>query len=148
MSTILALIEGMDSSIAEMSAGCKSLIGQDPLGRSEVEETILNFLPSYREVLTRTQLPIYAGGELILILVKRMGRRRGVGVDVLWSGDCGDALIKGAVLGGLETYFSPIKTRSARKLGKEKELTVMPSLEVVTGPRALRAQKSLARVKR
>jgi hypothetical protein len=31
--------------------------------------------------------------------------------------------LKGVVFGGLEKDFSPLKTRSARKLGKEKENT-------------------------
>jgi hypothetical protein len=59
----------------------------------------------------------------------------------------GDFLLKGVVLGGLENDFSPLKTRSARKLGKVKEISNLTSLEGVTGPRALRAHKSLARVK-
>jgi hypothetical protein len=33
-------------------------------------------------------------------------------------------------------------------LGKEKELAVISSIEGIIGPRALRTQKSLARVKR
>ena len=56
-------------------------------------------------------------------------------------------MLKGEVLGGLENDFSPLETRSAKKLGKEKEISNLTSLEGVTGPRALRAHKSLSRVK-
>jgi hypothetical protein len=44
--------------------------------------------------------------------------------------------------------FPHLKTRSARKLGKEKENNSTTSFMMVDGPRALRAQKSLARVKK
>jgi hypothetical protein len=57
-------------------------------------------------------------------------------------------LLKGVVFGGLEKDFSPLKTRSARKLGKEKEINANTGLQVVDGPRVLRAQKALARVKK
>jgi hypothetical protein len=59
-----------------------------------------------------------------------------------------DTILKGVVFGGLEKDFSPLKTRSARKLGKEKETKANTSFMVVDGPRALRAQKALARVKK
>jgi len=48
------------------------------------------------------------------------------------------------VFGGLEKSFSPIKTRSARKMIKEKEQMRNLILQVSEGPRALRAHKSLA----
>jgi hypothetical protein len=69
------------------------------------------------------------------------------GVSALSS--VGEAsLLKGVVHGGLEKYFSPLKTRSARKLGKEKVNCASTCSTMVDGPRALRAQKSLARVKK
>jgi hypothetical protein len=134
------ILGGTGSQEAGISEGL-----QAASGLSEEEETLCNFLPTYREVLTLTQIPIFVGG--VLLDNQKTGKvegSRGQG-----DGGCGcrNALIKGAVLGGLETYFSPIKTRSARKLGKEKELSVIPLHEIVTGPRALRAQKALARVK-
>jgi hypothetical protein len=57
-------------------------------------------------------------------------------------------ILKGVVFGGLEKDFSPLKMRSARKLGKEKETKATTRFLVVDGPWALRAQKSLARVKK
>jgi hypothetical protein len=56
--------------------------------------------------------------------------------------------LNGAVFGGLEKEFSPIKTRSVRKLGKEKETNGFSLSQVMEGTRALREQKSLARVKK
>jgi hypothetical protein len=55
--------------------------------------------------------------------------------------------LKGVVFGGLEKDFSPLKMRSSRKLGKEKETKDTTGLLVVDGPRVIRAQKSFARVK-
>jgi hypothetical protein len=55
--------------------------------------------------------------------------------------------LKGAFYGGLEKDFSLLKTRSARKLGKEKVICDSTCSTMVDGPRALRAQKSLERVK-
>jgi hypothetical protein len=51
------------------------------------------------------------------------------------------AVLKGAVRGGLEKDLSPLKTRSVRKLGKDKEKCVCSSISMPDGPRALRAQK-------
>jgi hypothetical protein len=56
--------------------------------------------------------------------------------------------LKGVVRGGLEKDFSPLKTRSARKLIQEKENCASPSVVMSEGLRALRAQKALARVKK
>jgi hypothetical protein len=49
------------------------------------------------------------------------------------------SILKGVVFGGMEKEFSPLKMRSARKLGKEKENIGFTSLQVSEGPRALRA---------
>jgi hypothetical protein len=72
-----AFSEGQDSSIADLSANCIPFIEQDQIGRSVLEENILNFLPSYREVLTRTQIPIYAGRELLLNHGEKSGKDEG-----------------------------------------------------------------------
>jgi hypothetical protein len=56
--------------------------------------------------------------------------------------------LKGVVFGGLEKDFSPLKTRSARKLGKEREALGSSGCLVIDGMRALRAQKTLERVKK
>jgi hypothetical protein len=56
--------------------------------------------------------------------------------------------LKGVVQGGLEKEFSPQKTRSARKIIIEKENYVSSSGVLSVGPRALRAHKALARVKK
>jgi hypothetical protein len=57
-------------------------------------------------------------------------------------------VLKGVVRGGLEKDFSPLKTRSARKLGIDKENCASSSISMIVGPRALIAQKSLARVRK
>jgi len=57
-------------------------------------------------------------------------------------------MLMGAVRGGLEKYFSPLKIRSTRKLGKDKENCACSSILMIVGPRALRAQKALARVRK
>jgi hypothetical protein len=41
---------------------------------------------------------------------------------------------KGSIFGGLEKYFSPIKTRNVRKFVKEKELEGNLILKVSKGP--------------
>jgi hypothetical protein len=56
----------------------------------------------------------------VLLDNQKVGKEEGSKGQGSCGRGCGVALIKGAVLGGLETNFSPIKTRSARKLGKEK----------------------------
>jgi hypothetical protein len=48
----------------------------------------------------------------------------------------------------LEKDFSPLKTRSVRKLDGEKAKEAMCGTNLVVGTRALRAQKALARVKK
>jgi hypothetical protein len=58
------------------------------------------------------------------------------------------SLLKGVVHGGLEKDFSLLKTISVRKLRKEKENIYNTNFTMIDGPRALRAQKSLARVKK
>jgi hypothetical protein len=58
-----------------------------------------------------------------------------------------ESLLKGAVLGGMEKDFSPLKTRNARKLEKDKEKLVVEKVLVAEGPQGLRDQKALARVK-
>jgi hypothetical protein len=121
---------------------------EDLIVMSEVRNYLLNFIPSYREVLTHSPLPIYAGGEILSNPGENIGKVEGAR-STLTSGLGGeDALLKGVVLGGLENDFSSLKTRSARKLGKEKENLNSNSLLGLTGPRALRAQKALERVKR
>jgi hypothetical protein len=52
-------------------------------------------------------------------------------------------MMKGAVLGVLEKYFSTLKTRSARNIGREKVICFNSCSIMVDGPRVLRAQKSL-----
>jgi len=49
------------------------------------------------------------------------------------------SILKGVVFGGMEKGFSPLKTKSVRKLGKKKENIGFTSLQVSEGPRALRA---------
>jgi hypothetical protein len=59
-----------------------------------------------------------------------------------------ESMLKGAIHRGLEKDFPPLKTRSARKLGSEKLICDSSCTTVVDGLRALRAQKSLTRVKK
>jgi len=58
------------------------------------------------------------------------------------------AMLKATVRGGLVKYFSSLKTRSVRKLRKEKENCATTSVTMIDGPRELRARKSLARVRK
>jgi hypothetical protein len=125
-----------------------SLCLQDPSILSEIDDSIINFIPSYRDILNRAPLSIYDGGEPVPKNLAKIGKGE--------TGRCepaqtlrGEAfLLKGAVRGGLEKDFSPLKTRSARKLVQEKENCVTPSVLMSEGPRALRAQKSLERVRK
>jgi hypothetical protein len=93
-------------------------------------------------------LPIFVGGDLINKSVDKLEKEevlRHMNAPL----EAGEAtLLKGVVRGGLEKDFSPLKTRSARKLGVEKEKEVTCGTNLNVGPRALRAQKSLARVKK
>jgi hypothetical protein len=57
--------------------GIQLINGLDLIGMIDVEKSQINFLPSYREVLTRTQLPIYAGGELLTNLDENIGKEGG-----------------------------------------------------------------------
>jgi len=84
----------------------------------EIEESLINFILSYRDILTTSPLPIFVGGDSISKTVEKKNKEeylRGVSVP----SSVGEAsLLKGVVRGGLEKDFSPLKTRSARKLGK------------------------------
>jgi hypothetical protein len=54
------ILEGISSQVLGTSEGLQSTSGL-----SVVDESLCNFLPTYREVLTRMQLPIYVGGVLL-----------------------------------------------------------------------------------
>jgi hypothetical protein len=86
----------------------------------EVEDSIINFIPSYIDILNRSLLPIFVGGDLINKFVDKMETEeefRNMTAPI----EVGEAsLLKGIVRGGLEKYLSPLKTKSARKLGNEK----------------------------
>jgi hypothetical protein len=75
------------------------LNGLDPIGFSEVEESLLNLLPSYKEVLTHPQLPIFVGGKLLSNPGKKIRKAEGCSGQVSCGWGCGDALIKGAFVG-------------------------------------------------
>jgi hypothetical protein len=123
--------------------------GREPdMGFSEVEESVFCCLPSYRDVLSRTPLQVFDGGVLVTKPIERSGRVESSNKEGGRGSRIENSLIKGVVLGGLEKEFSPLKTRSARKLVKEKEALEVTSGGVQEGLRALRAQKSLARVKK
>jgi hypothetical protein len=84
-----------------------------------LEESLTTFIPSFKEVLSRTPLQIFSKGEPsssslsnlnMLIRMRELelgGRKRSFREQ------------KGVVFGGLEKEFSPVKMRSARKLVKE-----------------------------
>ena len=102
-------------------------------------ESITDVIPSYRDLLQKTILPVYSGGRIIV------GKTSS---EVLTSpGTKGKQSSdpKGSIQGGLDLEFSPLKTRNARKLkglvSDSPQLTSPPSHV----PRALRAQKALAR---
>jgi hypothetical protein len=110
-----------------------------------VEESLIDLLPSYKEVLNRSPLQIFSGGKTLFgsgSKTKTVSPTASVGG---WGIKNELSVKKGSVFGGLEKYFSPIKTRSARKFIKEKEQEGNLILKVSEGLRALRAQKSLAR---
>jgi hypothetical protein len=121
---------------------------KDPNVLSEIDETLINFIPSYRDILTQSPLSIYAGGEPVPKNLENLGKGENGRCESDHTSVGEVALLKGAVRGGLEKYFSPLKTRSARKLGKEKENCATTSVMMIDGPRALRAQKSLERVRK
>jgi hypothetical protein len=114
-----------------------------------IDDSLLTFIPSYKEILNRTPLyrSTWGGGGLPSTSSKdkKSVKKEGEAVCRIL---CEPSTLKGVVFGGLENDFSPLKMRSARKLGKEKENTGLTSMQVLEGPRALRAQKSLARVKK
>jgi hypothetical protein len=62
---------------AALPAGINSLIGQVLDEKTDLEKMINNILPSYREVLTHSQLPMYVGGELIPIPSENKGKEEG-----------------------------------------------------------------------
>jgi len=114
---------------------------------SEVEEAITDHVSCYREILNRNPLSILVEGERIqnhfeksckdvspLNLNSHFPRGK-------------ESLKKGAVYEGIEKDLSPLKTRSARRLGNEKQLGVSNCFIVIDVQRELREQKSLARVK-
>jgi hypothetical protein len=44
--------------------GFQSVIGRNDLNvLSEIDESLVNFIPTYRDILTRSPLPIFVGGE-------------------------------------------------------------------------------------
>ena len=96
-------------------------------------------IPSYRDILQKSKLPIYTGGRIII------GKPS---TEVLSSpGTMGEQSNdpEGSISGGLDPEFSPLKTRNTRKL--KGLLSDSPQLTTPTTlvPRALRAQKALAR---
>lgn len=115
---------------------------------ADIEDSLKNFIPTYRDILTRKTLPIFSGGVCInnFEVQEAKGENKGVSIDSIVVGEV--SFMKGAVLGGLEKEFSPLKNKNARRLEimKEKEIIVGTSQSV--GPKVLRAQKSLARVKK
>jgi hypothetical protein len=114
----------------------------------EIDDSLANFIPSYKDVLNRSPLPICSGGEpipssSIKVPLDEKLKRASMSSSVGVSTD-----LKGAMFGGLETDFSPLKMRRARKLGKERETNTFLGTLVIDGIRALRSQKSLERVKK
>jgi hypothetical protein len=103
---------------------------------------------SYKEVLNRTSLPIYSGGESFPLTTDKAPTVEKLKRNIVCNGVGESTVLKGAIFGGLENNFSPLKTRSARKLGKVKEIKDFTGLMTVDGPRSLRGHKSLARVKK
>jgi hypothetical protein len=119
-----------------------------PIILSEVEEVIVDDIPSYREILTRTPFLIYDRGEF---LKKPMGNmsKEVTPLNSITHRSGGQGFIeKGVVRGGIEKDFSPLKTRSARRLENKKQIRESIFCTVVDGLRALREQKSLERVKK
>jgi hypothetical protein len=111
----------------------------------EVEEAIVDHVSSYRGILSITPLPIFDGGELLQNHLEKKSKE-GIPLKIISHSLGGkDSMTKGVVHGGLEKDFSPLKTRSARKLGREKQFGESNCIIVVDGLRALRAQKALAK---
>jgi hypothetical protein len=94
---------------------------KDPHLLSELDVSLFNFIPSYKDVLSRTLLSIYAGGEPVSNKLEKTGKGENDKCDPVHTSVGEAAVLKGAVRGGLEKDFSPLKTRSARRLGIEKE---------------------------
>ena len=65
----------------------------EPFAQQNDSESLGDIMPTYRDILQCSTLHIFSGGRCI-----------------------GDIDPKGSVGGGLDPDFSPVKTRSARKL--------------------------------
>jgi hypothetical protein len=91
---------------------------KDPNVLSNLDETIFNFIPFYRDILTRSPLPIFVGREPVPKKLENPGKGEIGKCDPDHTSMGEAALLKGAVRGGMDKYLSPLKTRTARKLGK------------------------------
>lgn len=112
-----------------------------------IEESITDHIPSYRDVLSRTRLPIFYGRDsLSPTTEKKVKGTSGSSDSLIYEGRVID-IKKGAVWGGLEKDFSPLKTKSARRSGVEKENGDSHISLLNAGRRALRAQKALGNLK-
>ena len=110
-----------------------------PFAQPVESESITDVIPSYRDILQKSKLPVYTGGRI------NIGKPS---TEVLSSpGTMGEQSSdpKGSIRGGLDPEFSPLKTRNTRKL--KGLLSDSPQLTTPTTlvPWALRAQKALAR---
>jgi hypothetical protein len=64
--------EAWPSGSIEESAGDLNTFGQDDLSTlSEIDETIINLIPSYRGILTKSPLAIFSGGIPYLCFLRR-----------------------------------------------------------------------------
>jgi hypothetical protein len=102
INSIASTIEGFERMDSGSREGSHSLNDLDPTVLLEVEESLKTFLPSYREVLTRSQIPIFVGGELLINHGEKIGMAEGDRGPISSGRGDGDVLIKGEVLGGLE----------------------------------------------
>jgi hypothetical protein len=89
---------------------------------SEVEEAIDDHVSSYREILTKTPLPSLVGGEGIQNHLEKACSEMSSLNSISHNSRGKESLKKGAVHGGIEMDFLPLNTRSARRLGIEKQL--------------------------
>jgi hypothetical protein len=69
---------------------------------AEVEDSLKNFILSYRDILTRQTLPIFVGGLCINKTVVQGDKeeKKGTSIDSTVIGEA--SILKGAVRGGLE----------------------------------------------